>query len=254
MKIKLHNIFIIFMIAGYIVMAPGTTFSQQNFVGEIINVNYGYEIAFTDLGNRYLKEGDIVKIYQGGEFIGHMTVVSSSSVISKLGSTSTESNYTQIDFNVIKVGNVVEQWKTVSDTKLIKNQHREERVKSPADDQMNNKPVDIDYSKKNKASTQVNDKAYQNLSKSIIELTAVNQDLKDKNKKLEDRFSEMENEIIKLNKQNQNLVKEVHEKTVKADAIVAKDIDKIEKISELNQKIKFLKAKLLKMAEIMDKR
>ena len=77
-------------------------------IGEIININYEYEIAFTDLSGDYLKQKDIVEIRKDGKFIAYLQVSQSTAAISRLIPIKNHPIYkTDIDFKDILVGSNV---------------------------------------------------------------------------------------------------------------------------------------------------
>ncbi len=79
--------------------------SQAN--GEIININYQYKIAFTDLSDFHLDSGDIVEIYDGLNLLTHLKVSETTSVLSKLIAIDNGQFKTEIPFTDIKIGNRV---------------------------------------------------------------------------------------------------------------------------------------------------
>ncbi len=76
--------------------------------GQVINVNQSYQIAFVDIGNSVLKQGDIIKVLLGAEDSVYMQVLESSSILSKLGPVQTENFKTNYkDLQRISVGDRV---------------------------------------------------------------------------------------------------------------------------------------------------
>jgi len=81
-------------------------FADDN--GQIININQNYQIAFTDLGNRILSPGDIVKVTLGPDEFVYLQVIESSAILSKLGVSKTQGFSTNLnDFQRLAVGDVV---------------------------------------------------------------------------------------------------------------------------------------------------
>jgi len=60
-------------------------FSDQTITGEIININYDYKVAFTDISQVYLRPGDIVEVVHNGQLTTYLQVLETTSVVSKLG-------------------------------------------------------------------------------------------------------------------------------------------------------------------------
>jgi len=84
----------------------GPLFADDN--GQIININQNYQIAFTDLGNRILKQGDIVKVFINTDDFVYLQVLESSVILSKLGPSKTEGFQTNLnDFQRLAVGDTV---------------------------------------------------------------------------------------------------------------------------------------------------
>ena len=76
--------------------------------GQIININQNYQIAFTDLGNRTLNSGDIVKVSLSADDFIYMQVIESSAILSKLGPSKIEGFGTNLNsFGHLAVGDLV---------------------------------------------------------------------------------------------------------------------------------------------------
>ena len=72
--------------------------------GEIININYQYKIAFTDLSNYSLSDGDIVEVLENNKAIDYLEVSEASDAISKLSPVQNNKNYSTKNFSAIKIG------------------------------------------------------------------------------------------------------------------------------------------------------
>ncbi|HBG60452.1 MAG: hypothetical protein A2Y03_04215 [Omnitrophica WOR_2 bacterium GWF2_38_59] len=84
------------------------SYANDQVSGEIININYKYKVAFTDLSNLYLQNNDIVEIKKDGNHITYLEVLESSGAISKLGPYKRKREFfTGEDFQKIKIGNEV---------------------------------------------------------------------------------------------------------------------------------------------------
>ncbi|MBF0572028.1 MAG: hypothetical protein HQL12_09195 [Candidatus Omnitrophica bacterium] len=89
--------------------------------GQVINVNQNYQVAFTDLDNKSLKQGDIVKVFVNDDDFIYMQVMESSSILSKLGISQKENFKTHItDIRRIAVGNKVALLSEVVEAKYSK--------------------------------------------------------------------------------------------------------------------------------------
>jgi len=76
--------------------------------GQIININQNYQIAFTDLGNSALKQGDIVKVSLSADDFVFMQVLESSPILSKLGPSQVDNFRTNLkEFQSMTVGDAV---------------------------------------------------------------------------------------------------------------------------------------------------
>jgi hypothetical protein len=96
----------IVLITLFVLFCHGSALAQSG--GQIINVNQGFQIAFTDLGNATLKKDDVVKVFINGDEFVYMQVLESSSILSKLGPVQSElykTNYK--DLERISIGSTV---------------------------------------------------------------------------------------------------------------------------------------------------
>jgi hypothetical protein len=95
-----------FVFIFLLLFSCGKLFAEDS--GQVININQNYQIAFTDLGNRVLKQGDIVKVFINTDEFVYMQVVESSVILSKLAPSKADGFQTNLsDFQRIAVGNVV---------------------------------------------------------------------------------------------------------------------------------------------------
>jgi len=99
-------------------------------VGEIINVNPAYNTAHTDLNSPSLDVGDILEIFDKGNFITHVRVNEISADIATLGPILTPGRYTtKISFDQIRVGSNVIKIGQVDLPKLITAHNRNKQAK-----------------------------------------------------------------------------------------------------------------------------
>lgn len=73
--------------------------------GEIINVNYRYKVAFTDLTRQSISQGDYVEVLNQNEVVLQLKVLEASDVLSKLGVLDPTAE--NVDFQNIRVGQSV---------------------------------------------------------------------------------------------------------------------------------------------------
>lgn len=103
MKKIILLIFFAFLLMQFSRIPPVS--AKEEVIGEIININYKYKIAFTDLNNYHLQPGDIVEIYKDNQFLTYLEVSESSSAISKLISLKDKGEYdTGVKFSDIRIG------------------------------------------------------------------------------------------------------------------------------------------------------
>jgi len=106
MKKKLTKF--LFFALLFLHIVPFKSIAKDEIPGEIININYKYKIAFTDLGNSHLHPGDILKVRKGNAVIGYLEVSESSTAISRLIPIKNHKEYnTEVIFNKITIGDTV---------------------------------------------------------------------------------------------------------------------------------------------------
>ncbi len=99
----MNRIALVFCVFAIVLQGP--VFADE---GQIINVNQNYQIAFTDLGNATLKQGDVIKVMITSDEFVYMQVLESSSILSKLGPIQSENFKTNYkDLQRVSVGNAV---------------------------------------------------------------------------------------------------------------------------------------------------
>ncbi|VAX34869.1 hypothetical protein MNBD_UNCLBAC01-1539 [hydrothermal vent metagenome] len=103
-----RNFFTFFLFTVFFIPITLRISCAETISGEIINVNYKYNIAFTDLSSHYLSVGDIVEVRKGRIFVTYLEVSEASGAISKLISVKGSGKYeTKVDFKIIKIGNQI---------------------------------------------------------------------------------------------------------------------------------------------------
>lgn len=82
--------------------------AQLKAEGEIINVNYDYQVAFTDLLKGQVEAGDVVEVWSDGKFLTYLEVIETSSVLTKMGFVNRKGIQTEEEsFKQLKIGNPV---------------------------------------------------------------------------------------------------------------------------------------------------
>jgi len=86
----------------------GISFAQERMEGEVFNVNAQHRIAFTDISSDSLKKGDIVEIFNNGNFVTYLEVYETSDIMSSLGFVQSKRLKTnESDFDRISIGSTV---------------------------------------------------------------------------------------------------------------------------------------------------
>jgi len=228
--------------------------------GEIINVNYKYKIAFTDLTDEQLKKGDIVGIYRDGVLIAYMEVITPGSVISKLSWKERLGKYkNSVDFNKVNIGDIVVKLQDKSI--LYKHVNSDSEVNLSESERV--KPTQIisdnlygnDKGKYREGICEENkelDKQfkqlsanYATLSETLKELMNENKELDAENKELRQRLQEKEGNIKILKEQNLTCKNELtHIRSLLVNCNQNQNSQKIKELKEillkLRQKIKYL--------------
>ena len=189
------------------------TKAQSKVVGEIINVNQDYRIAFSDLNNSQLNVGEVVEIYKEDKFLTYLEVFESSNVISKLMPIETGTRFkTEVTFDKINVGN------------------RVVKIASGKNIQDSNEPfADVQLTKNNKYK-EISDK-YDALSVRYTEIFSENRRLGLENKELEKKLNKgyhKRNSSVKGNKEIKKLKNVISKLKVK--------LNNMEKLLEGNGK------------------
>jgi len=90
----------------FLLASCGPLIADDN--GQVININQNYQIVFTDLGSRVLKQGDIVRVSLNADEFIYLLVLESSAILSKLGPSKVEGFQTNLsEFQRLAVGNEV---------------------------------------------------------------------------------------------------------------------------------------------------
>ncbi|MBU0469827.1 MAG: hypothetical protein KKD07_04670 [Candidatus Omnitrophica bacterium] len=108
--------FVFLFTAVFLLIASKASYANDQISGEIININYKYKIAFTDLSNLHLQNRDIVEITKDGNHITYLEVLESSGAISKLVPYKRKREFfTGEDFQKVKIGNEVTKVSSADD-------------------------------------------------------------------------------------------------------------------------------------------
>jgi len=87
-------------------------FAEERVIGEIINVSYQHEIAFSDIGQEGLNVGDVLEVLQSGQRVTYLQVIEVSEALSKLGPVN-DGTYST-NFGKVQIGNVVAKAKVAN--------------------------------------------------------------------------------------------------------------------------------------------
>lgn len=68
----------------FIVLSQSQVLAEDKVIGEIINVNYKYKIAFTDLSDKELSVGDTVEVFKNAKSVTYLDVIEVTKVLAKL--------------------------------------------------------------------------------------------------------------------------------------------------------------------------
>ena len=171
------------------------SYSDDPVQGEIINVNYTHQVAFTDLNNQHLNVGDIVKVYKNKNFVGYLQVVGTSDAVSKLAYVRiVEDESVSQDFNKVSVGSIVVK---VPPKRFSEAQPQSPMVNENKAAMVEFKELSQDYFQLSKQLTQMIDEKTtltSRLEEDKAELQRTNQaleDLKSKNEALEKKLNEL---------------------------------------------------------------
>jgi len=233
-------------------------FAQEMPIGEIVNVNYQYKIAFTDLSNLELKEGDIVEIHKEGKLLTYMMVSKTSSAISKLVPIKKRGVFeTKIEIDEITVGSTVRKVQLEPPVNEIKTRETREvagnRSEVPASIRVEKNESNL--SEHSKVSEGLEEQLkmlsenYSLLSESLSELMKGEKKVEKDNVVLKDELLSAQIKIDELTLANANLRNELEENNAKLnEKALQKKQNHIEK---LESTINLLKSKLVKMANIL---
>ncbi len=177
---------------GLSLFSPMNGYAQKKVLGEIININYKFRIAFTDLSSFQLSVGEIVEVYQDGKLITDLKVSEVSSAISKLvpqDDQGSSTNYS--DFKLIKVGDKISK-KISSNAEIVSQQLKEvESTMFPSSD--------VSKTSCDEECEIVKEK-YGVLSVSIAEMVNEKRLVEAEVAQLEERFADAQNRIEEVNK------------------------------------------------------
>ena len=255
---------------------------SQEFIGEIINVNQEYEIAFTDLSSYHLKINDIVGIYRGNEVLTYLQVAESSSAISKLipVNKDNEKFSTDIDFKDLYIGDQVHKVTELQEPLPIVNKVyvnlaeelpvepslKEDKVIEKVEEkvvvQENIEPIKVEEQVPTQVEMPTNkqplmdsnvDTQFKKLSDNYVQLSnSLNQIISEK-RKVEQKLSESNIELEEANKQIQLLETENSKllRQIQTINIDQANNEKDRQIKELQQTIVQLKKKFEKMQKLI---
>ena len=225
--------------------------------GEIINVNYKYQIAFTDLSSRYLKVGDTVAVYDKNTLITHLKVSEASGAIAKLVPIRVNGPYqTKINFKTLKVGytvkKVAREVKGATGSKSDSVWPRQTRVTGPeavASDKGEGSSMSLEKDGDSDRLRRLSEKYIllsDNLAAVMTEKRALEKryaDLEQKYQVLQETVRGLEAKIALLEEENQDL----KNNTYRRQALKAK-----KEVKELKQTVTVLRTKLRHMVQLIE--
>jgi hypothetical protein len=241
---KLTILLILFFICIGAPISP----AQAETVGEIININYDYNIAFTDLTNSNLQKGDIVKILKDKKLITYLEVSDVSSAISKLIPIQKPREYaTDVDFRSINIGNSVVKV-TFQEKKIVEPEIPPATVPPLVEKPVEKQPVVIDdHVTKPLQELSAN---YIQLSQKLSEILNQKQQLEKDNNRLSlelqsitNQIKEYQSQILLLQTENQKLKNSL--------SVSSKDSACQTEKQQLQQKIQQLTNRLLKINQLL---
>lgn len=226
--------------------------AQQVIKGEIINVNYEYQIAFTDIGSAYLNPGDIVEVQMMSGGVVPLKVVESTDVLSQLKiDESLKKDDPSKLFGKINVGDTVVKVNkepssvtekvlpavaetnvpamTIETSKIISSVPKSPDVE---------KVVPAQYDQLNFKYQEVNDKMWE-LNQHISYL---NKELTAKNVRIE-----------ALQKENKSVKKSLSDSYINIEELKREKQVQAEKITKLEKIIKQLKSKFVRISKLLKK-
>ncbi len=222
--------------------------------GEIINVNYKYKIAFTDLTDEQLKKGDIVGIYRDRVLVAYMEVIAPGSVISKLSWRERVGRYkNSVDFSKVNIGDSV--IKLQDESVLYKHVNSDSEVNPSESKPIKPTQIISDNLYGNESHKYMGegacegnkelDKQFKQLSANYAVLSRTLKELMNENKELLQRLQEKEDNIKILKEQNLTCKNELTRiRSLLVDCNQNQDSQKIKELKKillkLRQKIKYL--------------
>ncbi|MBF0479793.1 MAG: hypothetical protein HQL26_09950 [Candidatus Omnitrophica bacterium] len=257
--VKWRNCLISFM-ASFLLCCFQLSCFAEKITGEIINTNTKLKIVFSDLGNFYLSEGDIVKLYKNGQFEGFLKVLDATSAISKLGTLDEASEFkTTLDFNKISIGDTVEKYENPNTKKPIAKATSDikEAQTTPAITPVVSKP--LVPTRPEPAEIKNFDKYFNQYSNNYEELSkTLNKLIEDKHR-LQEQWSETSNKLADEEAQIQGLraenerLKNQAEKIPKS-VLTDQCLSEQQEINRLKENIEVLKNKLRNLISIVERK
>jgi len=239
-----------------------SAFSQPFEVisGEIINVNYQYNIAFCDIGEQYISVGDIVEVQtkSGNEIF--LQVVNVSPVLSKLIPAKSKRYRTNSsDFEEVTIGNVVQ--KIPGDDEKVNINKPTQKEPKISDQQGFISYQDSSPAEDRRFVRDQSDllfKHFEELNKNYSELTALFKDVKDMNFGLKNELDQTKRElnvardrIKNLRIKNRDLGNEIQRLTAQSNSRSSKEGTYQAKINQFQKTIATLKKKLKYLEQLI---
>lgn len=220
--------------------------------GEIINVNYQYQIAFTDLNNTSLNVNDIVGLYKSGKLVGYLKVVDTTPVISKLVTIKNDPKYpAPKNFRDITIGTSV--IKTSGEIAKEPMNVKPDPIAAPQEKQVNKpseSPDNFQFQKEIHSQLSILSKNYADLSANYSNLSLEKQKLEDDHSAAQNRISELQGRLFNLEKEIADYKQQLS--TLNQQKSVAIDNQCRNEIQRLNGIINQLKEKFLRIDTMLN--
>ncbi len=234
-----------------IIIIIASSVSAQEIKGEIINVNYEYEIAFTDIGNMYLSAGDNVYVVLSSGKKLPLRVMEASAVLSKITlKGSLANNDLRELFKQINVGDIV--IKAERDVRLLPEETNQ--MAQPLEAIL---PSPVSTSQKR---TEQLVARYNELKSDYEQVKTQLQETQEQKQQLHRGIEHVNREISKqtvyrekIESENKLLKKNLSESVLAIEKLQKEKRDQSEKIIRLGQIIKQLNDKLSKLSEFFKK-
>ena len=242
-----------FFICAIILIFQTFAHAQQNIKGEIININYKYQIAFTDIGSAYLTAGDIVEVRMMNGSIISLKVAEATDVLSRLTLNVTSDQDPAANlFDKINVGDtVVKVWKEPVTG------HRKGSVVLDEPKYSASIPSAVKLPSNESKMAEVEKQSLSKYDQLKIKYQEVNTQLWELNQHvsyLNIELAKKNARFIQLEKDNKAAKKSLSDSYLNVEKLKRKNQSQVKKINNLKKIIKQLKGKFLAISKLLKKR